>query len=136
MQLLTAQERKQGYYFKHVIEGLLRANSKDRAEFYSKMLNNGVMSINEVRALENLNPVAGGDIHLVPLNMTSLENAGKPPEQLIPAVPAEPATTDEENKQQKKINVYPMNPLKVLKSPGSIIGGQNNENSEPQPVQT
>ena len=77
-QLLTVQEQtKQKLYFKHNLEGLLRGNSKDRAEFYSKMFNIGGMTINEIRGKEDMNPVEGGDIHLVPLNMTTLTNAGK-----------------------------------------------------------
>jgi HK97 family phage portal protein len=80
MQLLTEQEYKAGFYFKHVFEGLLRGNSKDRAEFYSKMWNIGAMTINEIRGKEDLNPVEGGDTHLVPLNMTTLDQAGKPQE--------------------------------------------------------
>lgn len=86
IQLLSKSQQKQGFYFKHIIEGLLRANAKDRAEFYSKMLNNGVFSINEVREKEDLNPIEGGDIHLIPLNMTTLENAGKQlePKPVIP----------------------------------------------------
>lgn len=143
MQLLTKQQKKQGYYFKHVLEGLLRANASDRAEFYSKMLNNGVMSINEVRSKEDLNPVDGGDIHLVPLNMQSLEYAGQKPEEVFsPTLPA-PATEDDEQDGEyeetkgKKVNVYPMNPLKVLKLPDhNIIGGQSDEDAEPKPVST
>jgi hypothetical protein len=40
----------------------------------------GALSVNEIRAYEDKDPVEGGDIYLVPMNMTSLENAGKPPE--------------------------------------------------------
>ena len=72
-QLLTKRQAKEGYYFKHILEGLLRANAKDRAEFYKTMLNNGVFSINEVREKEDMNPVEGGDIHLVPMNMLPLD---------------------------------------------------------------
>lgn len=77
MQLLPERDLKAGLYFKHVFEGLLRGNTKDRGEFYGQMLDRGVFSINEVRELEDKNPVEGGDIHLVPLNMTTLENAGQ-----------------------------------------------------------
>src|SRR6056297_139079 len=87
MQLLTKQEIKTGLYFNHIFEGLLRGSSADRADFYSKMFNIGAMSINEIRNKENLNPIDGGDIHLVPLNMTSLENAGKPPEPVPEPLP-------------------------------------------------
>jgi HK97 family phage portal protein len=77
MQLLTPSERAQGLYFKHIFEGLLRGNAADRAEFYRKMFSIGAMNINEIREKEDLDPVEGGDVHLVPLNMTTLENAGK-----------------------------------------------------------
>lgn len=83
MQLLTTSDKSlSGYgrlYFKHIVEGLLRGDAVSRAAFYTVMLDKGVMSINEVREKEDMDPVKGGDIHLVPMNMTSLENAGKPP---------------------------------------------------------
>lgn len=50
---------------------LLRANPKERGEFYKTMIGNGLMSPNEVRALENLNPREGGDAYLTPLNMSA-----------------------------------------------------------------
>jgi HK97 family phage portal protein len=43
------------------VEGLLRADSKGRAQFYATMVQNGIMSRNEVRRLENLPPQAGAD---------------------------------------------------------------------------
>lgn len=50
-------------------EGLLRGDPKERAEFHKQMILNGIMSPNEVRAIENLNPREGGDEYLTPLNM-------------------------------------------------------------------
>lgn len=56
-QLLTKRQRdRENLYFNHVIEGLLRANSKDRAEYYRVMIGNGVMTPNEARGKENMNP--------------------------------------------------------------------------------
>ncbi len=77
MQLLTPAERKMGLYFKHSFEGLLRGNVKDRAQFYRTMFNIGALTINEIRGLEDFDPVEGGDVHLVPLNMTTLDKAGQ-----------------------------------------------------------
>jgi len=77
IQLLTLPQQKRLFYFKHNAEGILRADSQGRGEYYSKMFNIGAMSINEIRSKEDMDPVEGGDIHLVPLNMTTLENAGK-----------------------------------------------------------
>jgi HK97 family phage portal protein len=76
-QLLSEADRQRKYYFKHNAEGILRADAAGRGEFYSKMFNIGAYSINEIRALEDKDPVEGGDVHLVPLHMTTLENAGK-----------------------------------------------------------
>jgi|LSQX01.3.fsa_nt_gb HK97 family phage portal protein len=42
------------YYAEFNIEGLLRADSKARADFYATMLREGAMTRNEVRSLENL----------------------------------------------------------------------------------
>jgi len=130
MQLLAPLAQSQKLYFKHIVEGLLRANAKDRAEFYTAMLNNGVMSINEVREKEDMNPVEGGDIHLVPLNMTSLENAGKPQQVLVEEVPVEEAETNEPDEGEPADTSLRL--IQALASPGRHLtgGGSQNENSE------
>lgn len=58
--LIPPQER-QTLFAEFKVEKLLRADSQARAEFYSKMVTNGIMSRNEARALENLPPKAGAD---------------------------------------------------------------------------
>ena len=63
-------------FVKFNVGGLLRGNIKDRSEFYTKMINTGVMSINEVRALEDLNKIEDGDTHFMQMNMTTIENIG------------------------------------------------------------
>jgi HK97 family phage portal protein len=132
MQLLTKRQVKQGFYFKHVIEGLLRANAKDRAEFYKIMLNNGVFSINEVREKEDMNPVEGGDIHLVPMNMMSLEYAGEAPKQNAEVIPNESGVPGEDVGDKKVLKL--IEPIIIKRSkarePTRFQGGQTNENSE------
>lgn len=61
-QLLSAVERAAGMTIEYNLEGLLRGDSAARSAFYQSALNNGWMTINEVRRLENLAPVAGGDV--------------------------------------------------------------------------
>ena len=75
--LLPAREPSRRLFTKHRFAALLRGDVKARGEFYKVMLGTGVASVNEVRALEDMNPITGGDIHLVPLNMTAIENAGQ-----------------------------------------------------------
>lgn len=56
--LLSPVDR-QRYYPKFAIEGLLRADSAGRAAFYSAMVNNGILTRDEVRELEDREPMGG-----------------------------------------------------------------------------
>jgi HK97 family phage portal protein len=47
------------YYAEFSVEGLLRADSAGRATYESTMVNNGIMTRDEVRRLENLPPMGG-----------------------------------------------------------------------------
>ena len=74
--LLTPVERSK-YKPKFSVDGLLRADSAARAGFYAQMLQNGVMSRNDVRELEDLPRVDGADDLTVQLNMTTVDQLGK-----------------------------------------------------------
>lgn len=78
-QLLTPRDRAQGIVLEFNIEGLLRADSLARAEFYERALGDtqkpGWMVRNEVRRLENLPPVEGWD-DPIPLITNSTEEQG------------------------------------------------------------
>lgn len=80
--LLTPRERGR-YYFKYELGGLLRANMQERYQSYQLALQNGIMSRNEVRELEDLNPVDGGELFAISQNVQLLDSSGKP---MIPAV--------------------------------------------------
>ena len=59
------------------LSSLLRADAKTRGEYFTRLAGAGIVSINEAReALENLNPIEGGDTHLVPLNLAPLDSIG------------------------------------------------------------
>ncbi len=70
--LLTPAEKPR-YSFKFNLNALLRADSTARAQFYSLMVQNGIMSRNEARALEDLDPQTGGDELTVQSNMLDLD---------------------------------------------------------------
>jgi HK97 family phage portal protein len=61
------------------VEGLLRTDSAARAQFYSVMVTNGIMTRNEVRRLENLPPLDGGDDLTVQSQNVPLSEANKLP---------------------------------------------------------
>lgn len=83
-------EQRTIYYAKHTVQALLRGNNASRAEFYSKGLLSGWTNINEVRDLEDLNPITGGDTNFVPLNMAPLSSVVSPQ-------PQQPAQRSEEH---------------------------------------
>lgn len=58
--LLTAGERAT-LFFEFNVNALLRGDAQTRANYYQAMVNNGMMSRNEARRLENLPPYEGGD---------------------------------------------------------------------------
>jgi len=72
--LLTDGERKQGYHTKFMRNAYLASVATDRAAFYAQMYGIGALNPNEIRALEDMNPYAGGETYRVPLNMTDPAN--------------------------------------------------------------
>ena len=65
------------YFCEFSVEGLLRGDSESRAKFYTAALN-GWMTTNEVRQLENLPPVEGGDHVRVPMNTVRVDQPDQP----------------------------------------------------------
>lgn len=73
--LLTPEEKSK-YFFRFSVDGLLRGDYKSRMEGYAISRQNGWMSGNDIRELENLNKVDGLDAYLVNGNMIPVEQAG------------------------------------------------------------
>lgn len=68
LHLLSKDERASGLYFHLEPKGLLRGSIKDRALFYTAMLDRAVFNPNEVRELEDMNPYEGGDVYRAQAN--------------------------------------------------------------------
>jgi HK97 family phage portal protein len=77
LQLLTPEEKKKGMYFEFKIDTLLRGDAKTRAEAYATGRQWGWLSVNDIRRMENMDPIPNGDIYLQPSNMFE---AGKQPQ--------------------------------------------------------
>lgn len=65
---LLPQDRRE-YFIEFNLSGLLRGDQKSRYEAYAIGRQWGWLSVNDIRRLENMPPVAGGDVYLQPLNM-------------------------------------------------------------------
>ena len=77
--VLLKPEEKQDHFFKFNVDGLLRGDYESRMNGYATARQNGWMSANDIRELENLDRIpeeAGGDLYLINGNMTKLEDAG------------------------------------------------------------
>lgn len=76
---LFSKDEKKSYFFKFNVEGLLRGDYQSRMTGYATARQNGWMSANDIRELENLDRIPsedGGDLYLVNGNMLSLDKAG------------------------------------------------------------
>ena len=77
---LLTNEEKQKYYFHFNLNGLMRADFGTRMAGYATARQNGWMSANDIRELEDMNRIPadeGGDAYLCNGNMISLEYAMK-----------------------------------------------------------
>lgn len=86
-------------FVEHVLAGLLRGDFQTRMAGYVQALQNGLMTINEVRRLENLNSIGpAGDVNYVQLNMTTADRilAG-PPELVTASTPRTPGLPADES---------------------------------------
>ena len=76
--LLLPQEKRE-YFVKLNVDGLLRGDYQSRMNGYSVGRQNGWLSANDIREMEDMNPIPaeeGGDLYLVNGNLCRLEDAG------------------------------------------------------------
>ncbi|WP_343091818.1 phage portal protein [Streptococcus sanguinis] len=76
---LLLPEEKKTHFIKFNVDGLLRGDYQSRMNGYAIGRQNGWLSTNDIRKLEELNPIPseeGGDLYLINGNMTKLKDAG------------------------------------------------------------
>jgi len=78
-QALILPSEKDRIFIKFNLDGLLRGDYQSRMQGYSTGIQNGFMSVNDVRGLEDMNLLTaeeGGDLHFVNGNMVKLADVG------------------------------------------------------------
>ena len=76
---LLSQNEKKDYFIQFNVDGLLRGDYQSRMNGYSVGIQNGFLSVNDVRSLENMDLLpdsSGGNEYLVNGTMTKLSQAG------------------------------------------------------------
>jgi HK97 family phage portal protein len=68
-------------FLKFNVDGLLRGDFNSRIAAYATGLQSGFMSINDVRRIEDMTPVDGGDVYRVPLANVNLSAANLPEQE-------------------------------------------------------
>jgi len=79
MRVLLSLDEKKEFFIKFNLEGLLRGDYQSRMNGYSIARQNGWMSANDIRELENLDRIPaeqGGDLYLINGSMLPLGSAG------------------------------------------------------------
>jgi HK97 family phage portal protein len=76
--LLTAAERRD-YFAEHLSSALVQNDLAARYSAYNVGRGGGWLSVNDIREMENMNPVEDGDGYLQPLNMGPLGSEPEPP---------------------------------------------------------
>jgi len=77
--VLLSESEKKDHFIKFNVDGLLRGDYESRMNGYATARQNGWMSANDIRELENLNRIPaeqGGDLYLINGAMTKLQDAG------------------------------------------------------------
>jgi len=77
--VLFSESEKPEYFIRFNVDGLLRGDYASRMSGYATARQNGWMSANDIRELENLDrisPDLGGDLYLINGAMTKLQDAG------------------------------------------------------------
>jgi HK97 family phage portal protein len=69
------------FFSEFLVDGLLRGDTKTRYDGYKVARETGWLSVNEIRSLENLNPVDGGDQYIQPLNMATVGEDVEPADE-------------------------------------------------------
>lgn len=69
------------FYNKYDFKGMLRGNVRDRVELYRTLM--PALTLNDILKLEDMNTFDGGDVRLIQLNMTTLDNINQSADENI-----------------------------------------------------
>ena len=115
IKLLMPWERST-YYAEFLVDAILRADQSTRYNSYAIGRNWGWLSVNEIRAMENLEPIPGGEVFLQPLNMQPLNAPAGPSSPTnspalgvgspFPPVPTEPGAGEPQALQPMEENDF------------------------------
>jgi len=115
---LGARERL-SFFAEHLLDGLLRGNTEQRYGAYATARQWGWMSANDVREKENMNPIDGGDVYLIPMNMIPADGNIPLPAPIKPKEDEEEPEEEEPGKEEPEELKKKMKSLREIRSVAS-----------------
>jgi HK97 family phage portal protein len=86
---LILPSQQADYFAEFLIDGLMRGDIQSRYRAYATGRQWGWLSANDIRRLENQNPIENGDVYLSPTNMTPANQLSQTPDPSNPNDPAQ-----------------------------------------------
>lgn len=106
------------------VRGLMRGDNAARAQYYRELWGLGVLSINEIRTAEGMNPIENGEKRFVQVNMALLESFvppdQAPPEGETPVKEGETVDSEGENTPPEGENTPPA-PAEEARSASELV---------------
>lgn len=120
IKLLTTTEEKRNYFIEHLLEGLLRGDIVSRYQAYATGKQWGWLSSDDIRELENQNPLPDGQgkIYWMPLNMIDASQASSILENLKPN---DPGNIDIFDKLQASLKAIEKNKIETRSARSAIL---------------
>lgn len=113
----------ENYFAEFDVRGLMRGDNAGRASYYKELWQLGVLSINEIRTSEGLNPIDEGDKRFVQVNMALLESfvVAPPVEEPVPPEEESPLAPEAEAEQ---VEEAPPPPVDAARSASEVLFAQ------------
>lgn len=89
-------------YYRHCVEEMLRGDIEKRTASLQIMHQRGIITDNEWRAVEHLNPVEGGDVRHYPLNESLIDEDGEVVDLAPPPPPTPPPVEEDDDEEGDK----------------------------------
>ena len=114
--LSETEKRMDSHFFEFNRKALIRTDIATENDVITSNLNNGVLTLNEVRAIQNKPPVDGGELRRIPLNLGLMDESGnliqigetetpETPDEAETDPPVEPGSTNDDEMEEALTNL-------------------------------
>ncbi|MBO5569118.1 MAG: phage portal protein [Clostridia bacterium] len=103
------EQEQEAYFPKFNVDGLLRGDYKSRMEGYAVGFSNGFLSPNDIRKLENMDPIPNGDVYVANGSYVLLKDIGAAYKEQGSQLQEGPKEENPEEKPEEELEEEPEN---------------------------